>query len=263
MPLTIHHLRRSQSERIVWLCEELNSLDPKFHYELVQHERDPVTALAPPDLKDMSSARTAPVMVDTTVEPAVVLAESQAIVEYIIHVHGSKSLSIPPGSEDYAHYVSWYSFANGSLQPGLTRLGTVDLVLKALARMSSKGEDQTPKSEDEVRQVVANQAKVADPLTAMIRARLYNHLNMINTRLGEAQYLAGPNLTAADIMTVFSLTTMRGFYPYSLGEYPNILRYLGEIAQRPAYVRAFQKAEPGMKPLIDADIEPFDFAVFK
>lgn len=199
-------------------------------------------------------------MVDTTVEPTVILAESQAIVEYIIHIHGRKNLSVLPGSENYAHYISWYSFANGSLQPGLTRLGTVDLVLKALARMTIKGKDQAPKNEDEV---MTNQANVADPLTAMIRARLYNHLDMINARLSQAKYLAGSTLTAADVMTVFSLTTMRGFYPYSLREYPNILRYLSEIAQRPAYIRAFQRAEPGMKPLIDAEIETFDFAVFK
>lgn len=126
--------------------------------------------------------------------------------------------------------------------------------------MTIKGKDQAPKNEDEV---MTNQANVADPLTAMIRARLYNHLDMINARLSQAKYLAGSTLTAADVMTVFSLTTMRGFYPYSLREYPNILRYLSEIAQRPAYIRAFQRAEPGMKPLIDAETETFDFAVFK
>lgn len=263
MSLTIHHLHRSQSERIVWLCEELRSLDPIFQYELVQHDRDPVTALAPTSLKDMSSARTAPVMVDTRVAPRVVLAESQAIVEYIIQTYGSKNLLVSPGSEDYAHYVSWLNFGNGSLQPGLTRLGTVDLVLKAIARMKSQGTDQAAKSEDEARKEEADMAKVVDPLTAMIKARLYNHLDMINTRLGEARYLAGPTLTAADIMTVFSLTTMRGFYPYSLGKYANILRYLSDIAQRPAYVKAFQRAEPGMKPLIAAEVEAFDFRAFK
>lgn len=263
MSLTIHHLHRSQSERIVWLCEELSALDPSFQYQLVQHDRDPITALAPTSLKDISSARTAPVMIDTTVTPRVVLAESQAIVEYVVQTHGSKNLSVSPGSENYAHYVSWLNFANGSLQPGLTRLGTVDLVLKAMARMRSKETQQATKTEDEARQDGANMASVVDPLTAMIKARLYNHLDMIDTRLGESRYLAGSTLTAADIMTVFSLTTMRGFYPYSLGKYANILRYLSDIAQRPAYVKAFQRAEPGMKPLIAAEVEAFDFRAFK
>lgn len=263
MPLTIHHLRRSQSERIVWLCEELGALDSTFQYDLVSHDRDPVTALAPTSLKDLSSARTAPVMIDSTVDPPVILAESQAIVEYIVHIHGGAKLVVSPGSQDYAHYLSWYNFANGSLQPGLTRLGTVDLILKALARMNNKQKEQPIPVAEEAKQVEANKTNVADPLTAMIKARLYNHLDMLNKRLGEAAYLAGEYLTTADIMMVFSLTTMRGFYPYSLEGYTNILRYLGEIAQRPAYIGAFRKAEPGMDPLVEAHIDPFDFAVFK
>lgn len=263
MPLTIHHLRRSQSERIVWLCEELGALNPNFRYELVLHERDSTTALAPASLKDLSPARTAPVMIDSTVDPPVTLAESQAIVEYILHMFGGGHLIVTPPSSEYVHYLSWYNFANGSLQPGLTRLGTVDLVLKAVARIDTKQQEQAETTTVEAKQAERDRQRMIDPLTAMIKVRLFNHLDMLNSRLGEAKYLAGEDLTAADIMTFFSLTTMRGFYPYSLSEYPNILRYLNVVAKRPAYITALQKAEQGLEPLISPEVELFDFAAFK
>lgn len=263
MSLTIHHLRRSQSERIVWLCEELIALDPSFRYELVKHDRDPISALAPPSLRDLSPAKTAPVMIDSTADPPVLLAESQAIVEYIVHVHGSGNFTISPGSPEYVHYLSWYNFANGSLQPGLTRLGTVDLVLKAASRIEAQRQGQAASTSEQDKKAETGRKDVADPLIAMVKARLDNHLDMLNVRLGEAKYLAGEHLTTADIMMVFSLTTMRGFYPYSLKEYANILRYLDMVAKRPAYMTAFQKAEPGLEPLIGTETELFDFAVFK
>lgn len=263
MSLTIHHLRRSQSERIVWLCEELTALNPSFRYELVKHDRDPISALAPASLKDLSPAKTAPVMIDSTVDPPVLLAESQAIVEYIVHIHANSNLVVNPGSPDYVHYLSWYNFANGSLQPGLTRLGTVDLVLKAVARIQAEQKGQAASAGEGTKQAGGGGKDVVDPLTAMIKVRLDNHLDMLNVRLGEAKYLAGEQLTTADIMMVFSLTTMRGFYPYSLKEYVHILRYLDVVSKRPAYVTAFQKAEPGLEPLIGAETELFDFAAFK
>lgn len=263
MPLTVHHLRRSQSERIVWLCEELIAINPNFQYELIKHERDPVTALAPPSLKDLSPARTAPVLMDDNVNPPVVLAESQAIVEYIVNVYGGGNLVAGPTSPEYVQYLSWYNFANGSLQPGLTRLGTVDLVVKAMTRISAKQEGEDMSTAERANQAQKDGQNVTDPLTSMIKARLDNHLDMLNKRLSETRYLAGEYLTAADIMIVFSLTTMRGFYPYSLKEYPNILTYLGLIAKRPAYMTAFGKAEPGLEPLITPEVEPFDFEAFR
>ena len=75
-------------------------------------------------------------------------------------------------------------------------------------------------------------------------------LAMIEARLSEATYLAGDTLTAADIMSVFSLTTMRVFLPYDLGAYPHILAYLRRNGQREAYQRAMHKADPGFTPLL-------------
>ncbi|MEO6625422.1 MAG: glutathione binding-like protein, partial [Burkholderiaceae bacterium] len=78
----------------------------------------------------------------------------------------------------------------------------------------------------------------------------------VDKRLAEVPFLAGQELTAADIMTVFSLTTMRLFRPYDLSRWPNILAYLQRIGERPAYQRAMQKAEPDMTPLLGASVSP-------
>ena len=73
---------------------------------------------------------------------------------------------------------------------------------------------------------------------------------MMEGRLGEVPYLAGAEFTAADIITVFALTTMRVFAPRDLAPYPNILAYLVRIGDRPAYQRAMAKGDPGMAPML-------------
>jgi glutathione S-transferase len=83
-----------------------------------------------------------------------------------------------------------------------------------------------------------------------MKGRLNLALGLLETRLGQADYLAGPEVTTADIMAVFTLTTMRYFLPYDLAPYPAILAYLQRIAARPAYQRAMQKGDPGMPLLL-------------
>jgi glutathione S-transferase len=83
-----------------------------------------------------------------------------------------------------------------------------------------------------------------------IKARLDLALGLVEARLAKAEYLAGDELTTADIMAVFSLTTMRYFLPYDLSPYPAIRAYLQRIAARPAYRRAMQKGDPGMALLL-------------
>src|SRR4029078_164574 len=107
--LTVHHLGISQSERIVWLCEELS-----IPYQLVNYERDPVTRLAPAQYKALHPFGTAPVIVDGSV----VLSESGAIIEYIIARHGKGRLAVRPDAPNYADYLFWFHFANGSMMPG-------------------------------------------------------------------------------------------------------------------------------------------------
>ena len=212
--LTVHHLGRSQSERIVWLCEELG-----LDYELKRYERDPVTRLAPPEYKALHPIGTAPIITDG----ALVLAESGAIIEYIIGKYGGARLSRANDHPDYAGYLYWLHFANASFQALLHRT----LVARRLE----------PPPEHRV---------LLD-----LQKRLDRALEFLNRRLGEADYLAGNELTAADIMIVFSLTTMRSFTPYELKPYPNILAYLQRIAARDAYQRAMRKGDPGMALLVD------------
>src|SRR5580692_6733398 len=106
--LTVHHLGKSQSERIVWLCEELG-----IPYELKIYDRDPVTRLAPPQYKALHPMGAAPVITDGDL----VLAESGAIIEYVIAKYGNGRLSVAPNRSNFADYLYWFHFANGTLMP--------------------------------------------------------------------------------------------------------------------------------------------------
>ncbi|MCP3140529.1 glutathione S-transferase family protein [Pyxidicoccus xibeiensis] len=213
--LTVHHLGRSQSERIVWLCEELG-----LEYELKRYERRKDNRLAPPEYKALHPMGTAPIITDGQR----VLGESGAIADYLIATHGQGRLAVMRGQPGFADYLYWFHFANGTLQP-------VVLQVRYLERV-----DPSEKN-------AALQAA---------KERFNLVFSTVEKRLGEAPYLAGPELTAADIMTVFSLTTMRLFKPYDLSPWPNILAYLQRIGARPAYQRAMQKADPDMTPLLGA-----------
>ncbi len=211
--LKIHHLGHSQSERIVWLCEELG-----LPYELVHHTRDPVTILSPPELKALHPLGAAPLIEDGDL----LLAESAAIVEYLIVKHGGGRLKLGPEHPDYARFLYWFHFSNGNLQPVMGRL------------------------------MMVRRAKLpADhPVQASVQGRLDRVLALVEARLGEVAYLAGSEFTAADIMSVFSLTTMRLFQPVDLAAYPNIRAYLQRIGERPAYQRAMAKSDPDLTPML-------------
>ncbi len=211
--LTIHHLEKSQSERIIWLCEELD-----LPYELKRYERDPVTILAPPAFKALHPAGTAPVITDG----ALVLGESGAIIEYIIAKHGGGRLALGPDHPDFAQYLYWFHFANGNLQPNMGR----NLILRRLDLASD------------------------NPTLLLTKGRLDLALRLVEARLGEAEYFAGSEFTAADIIMVFSLTTMRNFLPIDIAPYSGIRNYLQRIGARDAYRRAMRTGDPEMAPLL-------------
>ena len=207
--LTVHHLGISQSERIVWLCEEL-ALD----YDLVRYDREP-SGMAPPAFRALHPMGIAPVITDGDV----VLAETGAIVEYILARHGGDALTVEPPAAGYADYLFWLHFANGTMMP--TEMITM------ITSMIAPDAGPSPLHERSARAMA-----------------------MVETRLGEASYFGGETLTAADIMMVFSLTTMRMFRPLDLTPFPNIQAYLRRIGGRPAYQRAMAKAEPGFTPML-------------
>lgn len=214
MPLRIHHLGHSQSERIVWLCEELG-----LAYELTRHTRDAVTRLSPPELRALHPLGAAPVIEDGDM----LLAESAAIVEYILVKHGGGRLKPGPEHPDYAAFLYWFHFSNGNLQPALGRL-----------MMLSRA-----------------QLPAGHPVQAAVQERLARVLALVESRLGETTWLAGDEFTAADIMSVFSLTTMRLFQAVDLAPYANIRAYLQRIGERPAYRRAMTKSDPDLTPMLD------------
>jgi glutathione S-transferase len=210
--LIVHHLGVSQSDRIVWLCEELG-----VPYELAKYDRDPVTRMAPDAYKALHPSQTAPIITDGDL----VLAESGAIIDYIIAKYGQGRLALTAESPHFADYLYWFHFANGSMMPA----GMVDLILSVVGMRDEPG---------------------VQPL----RARADRAYDLAEKRLGEADYFAGPEFTAADIMMLFPLTTMRVFVPRDLTPYPNIRAYLARIGDRPAFQRAAKKADPELAPLL-------------
>lgn len=214
MVLTVHHLGRSQSERIVWLCEELG-----LDYRLKVYDRSPL--LAPPELKKLHPLETAPIITDGDVT----LAESGAIMEYILVKYGEGKLVVGPEEKNYADYLYWLHFANGTLQLSVSR--------NMFLRMA-----QLP-AENQVRGAAVSRREHA--------------IGLINDRLKDNEWLAGKEFTAADIMTVVSLTTMRLFMPYSLESYPNVIAYLKRVGAREGYKRAMAKGDPGLAPVLGAE----------
>jgi glutathione S-transferase len=150
------------------------------------------------------------------------LAESGAIVDYIIARYGNGRLALSYGHPDYAQFLYWLHFANGTLQAAMLRSMT-------LRRLKLAADD---------------------PVMVIATGRLQRAFDLIEARTGEAQYFAGDEFTAADIMMGFSLTTMRYFLPYDLAPFPSLRGYLQRIGGRPAYQRAMQKGDPGMAPLL-------------
>jgi glutathione S-transferase len=211
--LTVHHLNRSQSERIVWLCEEL-----ELPYKLVVHARDPVTHLAPPELKALHPIGSAPVVTDG----ALTLAESGAVVDYILGRYGEGRLSYGPKAPEFADYLYWLHFGNGTLQPTVGRLFM-------LGRLRIAADD---------------------PFAAGVHAKLARCLKLVDERLAGSPYLSGKEFSTADVMSMFSLTTMRLFAPLDLKPYPAILAWLKRLSQRPGYKRAMEKGDLGFAPMI-------------
>ncbi|KAI8952014.1 putative glutathione S-transferase [Xylaria longipes] len=231
MSLVIHHLQVSQSERIVWLAEELG-----LDYKLVIHKRDPF--LSPQSIRDLNPLGQAPIIQDNVGgddNNVVTLAESGAIAEYILTKHGggggdgSSLLRLPPSDPDYAQYLYWFHFANGNLHPQLSRVMVLRLCGVDVSAASSQWH---------ARRHADHQAKF---------------LRFMDSHLARSgkPWLAGDRFTAADIMNVFPLTTMRAFSGLDLSDYPNILAYLGRCTQRDGYKRARAKGDPDLELMVD------------
>ena len=170
--LTVHHLGVSQSERIVWLCEELG-----IPYELKLYDRvPPGRGLGPPEYKALHPLGTAPIITDGDL----VLPESGAIMEYIIGKYGDGRLAVKPDAPNFADYLFWFHFANASMLP------------------SQSGAPRDAADES--------------PRAQFMRARAERPWALIEERLGKVPYFAGEAFTAADVMLSFPVeaATSRG-----------------------------------------------------
>lgn len=193
--LTVHHLAKSQSERIIWLCEEI-----ALPYELIRYERTAEGA-APPEYKALSPFGTAPVITDGDLA----LGESGAIVEYILRKYADGALLLGLDHPEWADFLFWFHFANGSFIPGLM----VD-------HFVPPGDTPNPQSRS---------------------ARAFA---LIEARLGEAPYFSGETFTAADVM----MCLPRFAAGRDLSSSPNTAAYVARLGERPACRTAMTKAEP-------------------
>ncbi|KAF4963111.1 hypothetical protein FSARC_8824 [Fusarium sarcochroum] len=220
MPLTVHHLQVSQSERIPWLCEELG-----VEYELKLYQRSPL--LAPPEYKALHPMGAAPVIQDGDLT----LAESCACIEYISHKYAKGKLFLGPEDPAYADFLYWWHWADGTFSPAMSRM--------MLIHSAGLGED--------------------NQIVKYMKLKASQALKSMDERLENNEWLAGSEFTVADIMVIFSLTTSRYFSPYSLGDYPNILSYLQRIGNREAFKKAMKKSDPDMELALGANPPKSDF----
>jgi len=200
--IKVHHLSQSRSTRILWLLEELG-----LEYEIISYERDAVSRLAPPELKEIHPLGKSPVIEDD----GRMVAESGSIIEYLIEAYGSNSKLAPaPRTDDYWRYNHFLHFAEGSaILPLMLYLYTSRL------------------------------GDAAAPLHPRIFSEIDNHFSYLNKELEGREFLVGDDLTGADIQNTYVLEN-----PYSMGlldQYANLKRYVEFMHARPAYHKAIER----------------------
>ncbi len=204
MTLKVHHLNNSRSQRILWLLEELG-----VPYEIVYHQRDAVTNLAPPELLDIHPLGKSPVIEDD----GQIVYESGAIVEYLCERHGGAHLVPARGTDDHIRYLEWLHFAEGSaMTPFLLQIYTSRL------------------------------GEAAAPLKPRIDQQLESHFQYMEDRLLPSGYFVGESLSGADIMLSFPAEAA-----VKIGraaDKPKLTAYVAAIHARPAYQAALAKGGP-------------------
>ena len=204
--ITIHHLGVSQSDRIVWLMEELG-----LPYRLKWYDRGP-DGLAPPEYLALHPAATAPVIEDGDL----VLAESAAICEYVSQRHAGGRLSVAPDRPNYPDYL-YFMHWNNNVQ-GM-------FFAKLAARAAQAGSDGPP------------------PL-GVLQRREDGYYRYLEQKLAKSPYAAGAEFTCADIMIAFNLTSLSRFGGRTIDDLPGVQEYVARIAKRPAYAKAMSIAGP-------------------
>jgi glutathione S-transferase len=211
--IVVHHLNNSRSQRVLWLLEELG-----VAYEVVRYQRDPATMLAPPELRAVHPLGKSPVIVDGNVT----VAETGAIVEYLIERHGRGRLRPPTGSPERLRYTYWLHYAEGSAMP--------PLLLALIFGRLPKG--RMPFFIRPIVKAVADRT-----FKQFIGPALKLHLDFMESELGKSRWFAGEEFSAADIQMSFPLeaAVARGGLDDSR---PRLMAWLDRIHERPSYERA-------------------------
>jgi glutathione S-transferase len=211
--ITVHHLENSRSHRILWLLEELG-----VPYEIKRYARDPKTSLAPPELLRVHPLGKSPVITDGDLT----IAESGAIIEYLVDRYGKGALVPPPGSPQRLRYTYWLHFAEGTAMP--------PLVMKLVFNRIEKG--PMPFFARPIARGIARKVKAGfiDPNLERIVAH-------IEAELARSDWFAGDAFTAADIQMSFPVEAASA----RIGAKPAMARFLERIHARPAYQRAIEK----------------------
>ncbi len=215
--ITVHHLERSRSQRVLWLLEELG-----VPYELKEYKRDPKTLRATPALKEVHPLGKSPVVTDGDLT----LAESGAILDYLVETYGNGGLRPPAGTNERRRYDYWLHYAEGSAMPPL---------LLTLVFSEVKKKAPWP-----VRPIAKG---IADKVLAdFVRPQLALHFDWIESELGKSTWFAGEELTAADIQMSYPVEAHgdRG----DGADRPRLRAWLERVRARPAYKRALERGGP-------------------
>ena len=197
--ITVHHLNKSRSTRVLWLLEEL-----ALPYEVVHHQRDEQTQLAPASMAKIHPLSKAPIMVDGNIT----LCESAAILEYLLDQDESHTLRPEAKSKAYYQYLEWLHFAEGSL--------SLPVITSLFMQMEGRKGDQA--------------------MDGYIAKELNLDFSYIDSTLADNDYFAGVQFTAADIMMTISLEIAASLNLLEGRE--NILAYLSKVQGREAYQKA-------------------------
>jgi glutathione S-transferase len=217
--IVVHHLNNSRSQRVLWLLEELG-----VAYEVKRYERDAKTMLAPPELLAVHPLGKSPVIVDGPVT----VAESGAIVEYLIDRYGAGRLIPAAGTPQRLRYTYWLHYAEGSAMPPLLLKLVFDRVAKA----------PVPWPISAVARRIAGTVQ-----STFIGPQLKRHLDYMEAELAAHAWFAGEAFTAADIQMSFPVEAAASRAGLNASR-PNLMAYLERIHARDAYQRALQRGGP-------------------
>jgi len=214
--VVVHHLNNSRSQRVLWLLEELG-----VPYEVKRYERDARSMLAPPALLAVHPLGKSPVIVDGDVT----VAESGAIIEYLVGKYGDGRLMPPAGTAQRLRYTYWLHYAEGSAMTPLL----FKLVFDRIAANPSPWP------------VSAISRRIASSVTnAFIAPNLQRHLDYIEGELNSHAWFAGEQFTAADVQMSFPLEIAVPRAGLNTSR-PKSMAFLERIHARDAYKRALER----------------------